>query len=305
MDTHLLTDPSLAFDAAAPRRVVSLVPSTTGSLFDLNLGQVVVGVTDYCAYPAEKVVNLPHVGGPKNPRVEDILALKPDLVIANREENSRAGVEALAAAGVTVWLTAPASVRAAINDLWTLAHLFRSDLAMQQVDYLERAVEWAEQAGAAQPALRYFCPIWEECLGGSQASTRWWMTFNEQTYPSDVLRIFNGVNVFARRERRYPLLADLRLGDSGHAEAEDPGERDTRYPRVTLEEIILAQPELILLPSEPYAYGEKDCAIFNQVFAGTPAGQNGRIYAVDGTLITWHGTRLARALEELQTVFTI
>ncbi len=307
MESHLLADPRLVFDAAAPRRIVSLVPSTTASLFDLHLGQAVVGVTDYCTYPADKVANLPRVGGPKNPRVEDIIALRPDLVIANREENGRAAVEALASAGVDVWLTAPASVQKAVDDLWTMANLFRSDLAMQQVDMLERAVEWAALAGAGQPAMRYFCPIWEDCLGsrqsdspdGSQEGTRWWMTFNEQTYPSDVLRIFNGVNVFAGRQRRYPLLADL-----GGAKAEDPGERDTRYPRVTLEEIALAQPELILLPSEPYAYGEKDCAVFRQIFAGTPAGQTGRIYAVNGTLITWHGTRLARALEELQAVFS-
>jgi ABC-type Fe3+-hydroxamate transport system substrate-binding protein len=258
------------------------------------LDQALVGVSDYCPSPPEKVAR---VGGPKDARVADILALKPDLVIANREENSREGMEALASAGVTVWLTFPTSVHEAINDLWIIANLFRSDRAMQQVDFLERAVEWAEQAGASQPALRYFCPIWEERL---ETGERWWMTFNVRTYPNDVLRVFNGENVFASRERRYPLLADL-----GRSEAEDPGERDTRYPRVCLPDIIRAQPELILLPSEPYTYSEKDCSVLAELFAETPAAQTGRIYLIDGSLITWHGTRLARALEDLPGVISL
>lgn len=291
MNEHLLTDPTAAFDYAAPQRVVSLVPSLTASLFDLGLGQALVGVSDYCTYPQDKVAKLAKVGGPKDARAADIAALKPDLVIANREENGKEVVEALAAAGLTVWVTFPTSVRAAVNDLWTIANLFRSDLAMKQVDYLERAVEWAEQAGDSQPVLRYFCPIWEDAL---ETGERWWMTFNESTYPADVLRIFNGVNVFTGRGRRYPLLADL-----GLTPAEDPGERDTRYPRVSLAEIIQAQPEIILLPSEPYAYGTADCARLTQLFAGTPASKSGRIFTMDGTLISWHGTRLAGALEEL------
>jgi ABC-type Fe3+-hydroxamate transport system substrate-binding protein len=298
MNELFLVDPTAAFDFAAPERVVSLVPSTTGSLFDLGLGQALVGISDYCVPPADQVSGLVRVGGPKNIRVADILALQPDLIIANQEENDRDALEALAVAGARVWLTFPTSVHTAINDLWILANLFRSDLAMQQVDFLERAVEWAEMAAGSNesiPAMRYFCPIWED---DTEDNERWWMTFNAQTYPNDVLRILNGVNVFAGRERLYPLAADL-----GMTEAEDPSKRDQRYPRVGLMEIIAAQPEVILLPSEPYAYSEKDCAVFMRLFSETPAAQAGRIYAIDGTLITWHGTRLARALEELAEIF--
>jgi len=295
MDDYLLTDPAAGFDYAAPQRVVSLVPSVTASLFDLGLGHTLVGVSDYCTYPVEQVKLIARVGGPKDARVADIAALIPDLVIANREENSREVVEALARNGITVWVAFPTSVHAAVNDLWMIANLFRNELAMQQVDILERAVEWAEQAGASQPALRYFCPIWEESL---ESGERWWMTFNGGTYPNDVLRIFNGVNVFSGRERRYPLAADL-----GLSEAEDPGERDTRYPRVSLAEIIQAQPELILLPSEPFSYEGMDCTRLTELFRETPAAKTGQVYTIDGTLITWHGTRLARALEELPDIF--
>jgi ABC-type enterochelin transport system substrate-binding protein len=73
----------------APRRVVSLVPSVTGSLFDLGLGQVLVAVTDYCVYPPRGVATLPKMGGTKNPDRDRIVALAPDLVIANLYENRR------------------------------------------------------------------------------------------------------------------------------------------------------------------------------------------------------------------------
>jgi ABC-type hemin transport system substrate-binding protein len=107
-----------------------------------------------------------------------------------------------------------------------------------------------------------------------------------------------GENCFANRERRYPLEADL-----GKGRPELPGERDTRYPRIGREEIIAAQPEIIFLPSEPYPYDERHCQEMVEIFTETPAGRSGRVYLVDGTLITWHGTRLARALEELPEFF--
>lgn len=299
MNEHILVDPATAFNDAAPARVVSLVPSSTASLFDLGLGETVVGVSDFCCYPADQLSGLARVGGPKSIRVEDVLALRPDLVIANREENERGAVEALGEAGINVWLTFPTTVQAAINDLWTLANLFRSSLAMQQVDFLERAVEWAAQAAAEsveEPTqARYFCPIWEDQL---ENGDRWWMTFTDHTYAADVLRILGGENVFGERKRRYPLLADL-----GMVAEEDPGERDQRYPRVGQGEVIAAQPDIILLPSEPFAYSENNCAEFTTRFAQTPAAEAGRIFAIDGTLITWHGTRLARALEELPALF--
>lgn len=299
MNGQILADPTTVFNEAAPGRVVSLVPSTTASLFDLSLGQALVGISDYCTYPAEQVSGLARVGGPKNIREADILALQPDLVIANREENDRKSIEALAVAGLTIWLTFPTSVQAAINDLWTLANLFRSSLAMQRVDYLERSVEWAGRAAAEsadiQLSRRFFCPIWEDSLENGE---RWWITFNAQTYASDVLRILGGENVFGSRERRYPLEADL-----GKRAAENPGERDLRYPRVGLPEVTAAAPDIILLPSEPYPYGDQDRTKFSEMFAQTPAAHAGRIYTIDGTLIAWHGTRLARALEELAEIF--
>jgi ABC-type Fe3+-hydroxamate transport system substrate-binding protein len=278
-----------------PERVVSLVPSLTESLFDLGLGEALVGITDYCVHPAEKVEGLPRVGGPKDPRIEAILDLGPDLVLVNREENTRRTVEALQASGITAWVSFPRTVREAIEVLWKAAELFRSPTATARVQQLERTVDWVEAAGAGKELRSYFCPIWQGETGDGE---RWWMTFNRHTYIQDLLRLLGGKNVFADRERRYPLLADM-----GKAAVEPPGERDTRYPRVTLGEILAAQPEIILLMTEPYTFKESHVPEFTELLDETPAAQEGQIQLVDGSLLTWHGTRLARALQELSNLF--
>ena len=87
-------------DRVSTRRIVSLVPSITESLFALGLGERVVGVTDWCVHPADGVAALPKVGGTKDADVEAIERLAPDLVIANREENTRRVVDALRSRGI-------------------------------------------------------------------------------------------------------------------------------------------------------------------------------------------------------------
>jgi ABC-type Fe3+-hydroxamate transport system substrate-binding protein len=302
MNINIVTDPMQVFGDRAPRRVVSLVPSITASLLDFGLGGALLGATDFCPAGA-----FARVGGPKTLDVPAVLALKPELVLANQEENDRVAVEGLAEAGIPVWLAFPQSVRDAIQDLWTLAKLFRSQAAMRQVDVLERSLELTEVAGSPQadlPAVRCFCPIWES-EGGEEGqrfgTPRWWMTFNDKTYPSDVLHVCGAVNVFGQRMRRYPLAADLGMGEP----AENPGERDTRYPRVTIAEVLAAQPDVILLPDEPYPYREDHAAAVARLLHDTPAGRSGRVYLIDGTLLMWHGTRLARALDELPHLFDL
>jgi len=278
-----------------PRRIVSLVPSMTESLVVLGMGDVLVGVTDYCVEPKGMVEGYHRVGGTKDVRVGDVLALKPDLVIANQEENTPQVVEALLQAGLPVWLTFPKTVREAMEDLWTLVRLFARDQAFQMLRTLERALEVAELAGSERIKVRYFCPVWEE---EHPRYGRWWMTFNKDTYMSDLLRIVGGENVFEARERRYPLEAEL-----GETLGEPAAGRDVRYPRVSREEVLRADPELILLPDEPFPYRDEDCQRIAEIFAETTAAREGRIYRIDGKLLTWHGVRLGKALAELPAFF--
>ncbi len=276
-----------------PERVVSLVPSVTDSLYDLGLGEHVVGVTEFCRPPEGARTSLKLVGGTKSTDVEAVISLKPDLVIANQEENSPEVVEALEEAGLNVWVTFPRTVEEAIQVLWALVRIFRKFEVTSRIKTLELTRQWTLQANSEGPRPRVFCPIWR----GEKDSTRWWMTFNRETYAHDLLSTCGGENVFGMRRRRYPLSADL-----GDEAAEDAGERDTRYPRVSVEEVREANPEVVLLPSEPFVFTEEDASEVSRFLAGTPAVESGRIRLVDGSLITWHGTRLARALAELPSL---
>jgi len=278
-----------------PERVISLVPSITESLFALGLGDSVVGITEYCIHPAESLVGIPRLSGPKNPDLNEIIALKPDLVIANQEENTPQALQKLAGEGLPVWISFPRSVQEAMDVLWTIVAIFQSRLAAMRLSTLQRGVDWAAASASDIPTWSYFCPIWQSDSGGNETGTPdWWMTFNQDTYMADLLRLFGGKNIFAERERRYPLEADL-----GKVPAEDPHERDTRYPRVTAEEIRRAAPDVILLPDEPYKYKATDLHSFQHCFPAAPATTHNRIFIIDGSLLTWHGTRLGKALNDL------
>jgi iron complex transport system substrate-binding protein len=277
----------------SPLRVVCLVPSTTESLLAFGLGDRLVGVTDFCLLD-ENIPSIPErVGGTKMPAIERILGLNPDLILANQEENSREAITALAEKGIPIWLSFPKSVDEAIADLWILIRIFNKERELSpRIVTLERSLEWTRRAFLDQPRMRYFCPIWKD------ASSGWWMTFNQNTYSHTILAFCGGENVFCERERRYPLEAEL-----GKAPAEDPQGRDTRYPRVILSEILAAEPELILLPSEPYAFNSTDLEEATELFIDTPAVQQGQIHLLDGRLITWHGIRMAEAIGALPRYF--
>ena len=278
-----------------PSRVVSLVPSLTESLFALGFGGSVVGVSDYCAEPAGKLGSIQRVGGPKEIAIQEVLSLAPDLVFANQEENSAGSIQALIEAGINVWLTFPKTVEEALDVLRGLLAIYHTDRVAMQINTLQMTVDYAQTASDNQPRKRYFCPIWQ----GEDQGHLWWMTFNQESYAHDVLRVVGGENVFASRQRQYPLGADL-----GLEESEDAGERDTRYPRVTAAEVIAADPELILLPNEPFHFDEKSKSMILAQFGETKAVKNNNIVFIDGRLITWHGVRLGRALQELPWIFS-
>jgi ABC-type Fe3+-hydroxamate transport system substrate-binding protein len=249
--------------ASLPPRVVSLVPSLSEALVWLGLAGHLVGVSDWCVHPAEALAKLPRVGGTKTPSIPRILALAPDLVIANHEENRRRDVEKLEAEGIPVWVTYPRSVRDAVALLRELAALgAASGARAERVDPIEAAVAAAE---ATRPArgVRVFCPIWKTP----------WMSVGRDTYAHDLLALCGGENVFADREER-------------------------RYPIVQLAEIVAASPEVILLPDEPYAFGAREVA----ELAGLEiaAAISGRIHLIDGTLVSWYGPRIQRAIETIR-----
>lgn len=276
---------------SAPRRVVSLVPSDTLTVADLGCAAALVGRTDYCELPADVVSSIPSVGGTKNPSVERIKELAPDLVLANQEENTKKDLEALAQAGIRVLVAFPKRVAEGVAHMARLARLFQVKgdprvRALCKSGY--EAVRDAEAALTRVRSVSTFCPIWMSPL----------MTLNGDTFISDMLALAGATNVFADRERRYPLAADL--GVAPPWTVEQVGARDVRYPRVTMEEVSAKDPELVLLPDEPHPFSEEDAAVFRQ--QATRAAKQGAIVRTGGKDLCWYGSRSVEGLPRLRAL---
>jgi ABC-type hemin transport system substrate-binding protein len=219
-------------------RVVSLVPSATETL--LALGADVVACTRFCEQP-----QLRHVGGTKNPDVAAIVALSPDVVVVDEEENRREDAEALSAAGLEVLVTAVRDVGGAREATARLAARCRRPGPVGE--------EWP--ASDPPPAHTAFVPIWR----------RPWMTINADTYGAAVLRSA-GVDVITAGWRE-------------------------RYPTVELAAV--GRPDLVLVPSEPYAFSAAHVADLAAAFPSAA------VLRVDGQDLFWWGVRTPGAVGRL------
>ena len=165
------------------------------------------------------------MGGTKNPDVERIIALGPDLVIANREENRREDVERLEEAGLRVLVTHPDTVREAIEMTRELGGILD---AADRVAGLIEEVDAALERPPLSPAPRVLVPIWR----------RPFMALGSQSYGHDLLQCAGALNVFADTPR---------------------------YPETTVEEIAARRPDLILLPDEPYPFKPEHAAELSHI----------------------------------------
>jgi ABC-type Fe3+-hydroxamate transport system substrate-binding protein len=232
--------------AGTPRRVVSLVPSLTEAVA-LTAPGVLVGATDWCTHPAGLEVE--RVGGSKYPSVAAVRALAPDLVLANVEENRRQDIDELRASGIPMWVTYPRTLDAALDSLARMLAVLGCDRPPWLAD---AQAAWAVPPPAAgrPPARRAVVPVWR----------RPWIVLGSDTFAGDLLRRLGVDNLYA-----------------GSAQ---------RYPRPTLTEIRAQQPDLVVLPDEPYAFTASDGP---EAFPGT------RCALVSGRHLTWYGPSLAEA----------
>ncbi len=294
-----------------PMRVVSLVPSDTYNVVALGAADRLVGRTRYCELP--EVAAVPVVGGTKDVDVDAVLALAPQLVIANQEENTRPALEALAQR-VPVLVSLPRRVADGVAHLARLARVLDVAGAEPGRSLIRRGYELRDRAAAPRrrrestppagspweaPALRPSRPRLERPVraaregdGRPRAFVPIWMsplmTLNADTFGSDVLEQAGIANVFGDRLRLYPLAADL-----GKSAPHDASGRDVRYPRITLDELAAREPELVILPDEPYAFSAEDEAVFAELLPGA------RIVRVSGKDLFWYGAWTIDALDRL------
>jgi ABC-type hemin transport system substrate-binding protein len=274
-----------------PQRVVSLTPSMTESIFDVGAGKYLVGITELCQVPLELQDDLTRIGGPKTLRVQSVIDLEPDLVIADREQNRSEDLTTMEESGLKVWVILPKTVEELINILWELVKLFRVEVVgSPRITTLEKTIEWTKLAAYDLVAVRVFCPIG----GGKSGSEIIWRTFNRETYAHDLISRCGGYNIFADHVGQTPVdLEPLSEGDWYL------GENETRFPWVTPNDVIALSPDVILLPTEVLSSGEVQEARMMDLLSNTPAVHLGRVHQINGSLITWHGTRIAKAFAEL------
>lgn len=246
--------------AAPPRRVVSLVPSLTELVCSLGLAERLVGVTRYCTEPAAVVARLRHLGGTKNPAIDRIIDLRPDLVLVNSEENREEDFQALRSADLAVWVSFPRTVAEAARSIERLGAVLG---AAGEAGAIAAAIEAARGEATGDRRSRVFCPIWRNP----------WMSVNADTYAGDLLAAAGGDNVCAARADRYPVI--------------------------DLGEIAACDPQVILLPDEPYRFTERHRAALADL-ADTSAWRDGRVHMIDGKALSWYGHRTAPALRTLQ-----
>lgn len=250
--------------AAPARRVVSLIPSVTETLFALGRGDALVGRTGYCLHPAEELRRIAAIGGTKDPDVAAVRALSPDLVLANKEENRREDVVALRDVA-PVHVSYPRDLDGLLVYLRELGDLLGAEAAAARIaDEIAAARVVAAREAAAAPPLRVLYLIWRKP----------WMAAAADTYVDAMLRETGFVNA---------------LGG-----ATDGG----RYPEIDLARCGDFRVDRLLLSSEPYPFDERHRAEAAAA-AGLPLEN---VLCVSGEAFSWFGCRAPQAFAEARRI---
>ncbi|MCS6917746.1 MAG: helical backbone metal receptor [Chitinophagales bacterium] len=228
-----------------PRRIVSLVPSLTELLADLGLEQDVVGITKFCERPAQWRRAKTIVGGTKAIKIDRIVALRPDLVLANKEENVKEQIMELAA-HVPVLLT---DIHTAGDALQMIQAIAACTCTAERGNHLVAAIESDLKMLRNLSPIRAAYLIWHNPI----------MAAGGDTFISNMMQHAGFKNVFENRDR-YPKLEAHQLGE--------------------------ANPDWLLLSSEPFPFSQKHVPFYQELL---PAS---RIVLVDGQMFSWYGSRM-------------
>ncbi len=233
-------------------RIVSLCPSLTELVFDLGRGEDLVGITKFCVHPADKVAGLKKVGGTKDPEVDAIIQLAPDVVLFNEEENRKQDYDALQQAGVHVHNSFPKNAIETAQMVRSIgAELERAELAEAIALDIEQRVARVVQAAQTLAPVTFAYFIWRKP----------WMSVNGDTFASSLLCQAGAVNVF--------------------------GDQADRYPAVELEDLVAANPDIVLLCTEPFDFKQKHI----DELASLTGFERSRFLIADGEYLSWHGSR--------------
>jgi ABC-type Fe3+-hydroxamate transport system substrate-binding protein len=237
-----------------PKRIISLVPSQTELLFYLGLDEHVVGISKFCVHPPEWLYTKKRVGGTKKLHIDTIHQLQPDLIIANKEENVKKQVEELTG-DYPVWISDVTDLPTAFEMIEQIGLL--TDKPEKAKDLISTIKENFSQLQSSnnKPGTCYL--IWNDP----------YMTIGGDTFIHFMLEAAGFDNIFKNKQR---------------------------YPVVTIEDLVIANCELLLLSSEPFPFKQKHIDELQQEL--NKAGLfNTKIKLVDGEMFSWYGSHLLYA----------
>lgn len=253
-----------------PLRIISLVPSQTELLYDLGLEKEVVGITKFCIHPTSWFKNKTRVGGTKKLNFETIAKLNPDLIIANKEENTQKEIEHLQKL-YPVWISNINNLNDALQMIKEIGKITNRNKEAKEITE-KINTEFAILTNLKNKSIKkvsYF--IWENPM----------MVAGANTFINEMLKACNFKNVF---ENNY-FLENNKLS--------------FRYPEISDYELKQAQPELILLSSEPFPFKQKHIIKFQAICP------NAEIKIVDGEMFSWYGSRLIKSPAYFATLLKI
>jgi ABC-type Fe3+-hydroxamate transport system substrate-binding protein len=223
----ILTDSSAL--SHPPKRIISLVPSQTELLYDLGLDEQVCGISKFCIHPSSWFKTKQRVGGTKNPNLELINSLNPDLIIANHEENRKEDIEDLAA-HFNIWVTDVKSIEDALQMIKDLGRLTHTEERARHICHeIESARKWKDKALEDARPIPTAYLIWKNP----------YMTVGADSFIHAMLAEAKLENVFADQ---------------------------LRYPETNLDNDNVDRAELILLSTEPYPFSADDVAHLSEIF---------------------------------------
>jgi ABC-type Fe3+-hydroxamate transport system substrate-binding protein len=233
-----------------PLRIISLVPSQTELLFDLGLNEEVVGITKFCIHPKEKVAQKEKVGGTKNLNIEKIRSLNPTLIIANKEENEKEQIEELEK-HFPVWISDVTDLQSALEMISSVGKMTGKEKEAEELN------------GKISKNFAPFAPLRETKNAAYLIWQNPLMVAANNTFINDMLQHCGFQNCFQNL--------------NGH------------YPEISAAQLQQANPEVILLSSEPFPFQEKHVEAFSKICP------DAKIVLVDGELFSWYGSRLLHA----------
>ena len=248
-----------------PQRIISLVPSQTELLYDLGIGERVVGITKFCIHPNEWFKSKPRVGGTKDFVIERIRRLKPDLILANKEENRKEDIETLQQE-FPVWTSDIITIQDAIEMIEDVVRMVGVGAG---ADFALHSSQEAK-AGAGAEGLKdlYRKPL--TTLGSAL-----YLIWNDPFMVVGAHTFIHHMMEFAGFENALKL-------------------KDSRYPELSIDQLQEISPEYLLLSSEPFPFKEKHQAPLQEALPNT------RVILVDGEMFSWYGSRMRLAHDYFQ-----